>query len=140
MIRRPTLRSLSLNQLKSFFPVLRILVSWIELLGVIYIPQQPDLNTEARESSKQRMRIGKGVLEESRAAALGTGEKGDNLGGRDLLSLLIKANLSDNENQRMTDQDVVARKYLMLTLPFNCSLKAKKLLPSFSLVTKRPRK
>jgi len=52
--------------------------------------------------------IGNQLLRESRAQAVRTDEKG---GGRDLLSLLVRANMATDlpESQRMSDRDVLAR-------------------------------
>lgn len=56
-------------------------------------------------------RIGKELLEQSKAASMGTGEKGGNWVARDLLSLLVKANMSEDVpvHQRMSDADVVSQ-------------------------------
>lgn len=53
-------------------------------------------------------RIGNQLLRESKAQAAATGEKQSN---RDLLSLLVRANMSSDipESQRMSDRDVLAR-------------------------------
>jgi hypothetical protein len=65
-------------------------------------------------------RIGHGLLEESRAMVMS--EKNSSLAkdswkGRDLLSLLVRANMATDlpSTQRMSDADVVSRKY-----PFYC--------------------
>jgi hypothetical protein len=52
--------------------------------------------------------IGNQLLRESKAQAAGTGE---NKNGRDLLSLLVRANMATDipESQRLSDQDVLAR-------------------------------
>ena len=62
--------------------------------------------------------IGEQLLTDAKAAALtSTTERGEieksNLRGRDLLSLLVKANLAtDNpQSQRLTDKDVIARAF-----------------------------
>ena len=62
-------------------------------------------------------RIGNQLLKESKAAlAEANGEKDEIFKKRDLLSLLLKANLSTDipESQRMNDRDVLARKSLYL--------------------------
>ena len=62
-------------------------------------------------------RIGSQLLKEGKAAlAEANGEKDKKLKKRDLLSLLLKANLSTDipESQRMNDRDVLARKSLCL--------------------------
>jgi len=62
-------------------------------------------------------RIGNQLLKESKTALAGAnGEKDDRFQKRDLLSLLLKANLSTDipESQRMNDRDVLARKSLCL--------------------------
>jgi cytochrome P450 len=53
-------------------------------------------------------RIANELLTDSKAMATGTGEK---RGGRDLLSLLVRANMETElpPTQRMSDQDVLAR-------------------------------
>jgi hypothetical protein len=53
-------------------------------------------------------RIGNQLLRESKAKVAGTGEKAS---GRDLLSLLVRANTASDvpESQRMSDKDVLAR-------------------------------
>ena len=62
-------------------------------------------------------RVGQQLLNESKTALLGTGEKGDNWRARDLLSLLIRANMGSDldDSQRMTDFDVLSR------MPFQIS-------------------
>ena len=64
-------------------------------------------------------RIGKQLLRDSKSAILADGKTDGKLDksswhGRDLLSLLLRANMSTDlpSNQRMTDEDVLARKYL----------------------------
>jgi cytochrome P450 len=56
-------------------------------------------------------RIANELLTETKAVAAGTGEK---QGGRDLLSLLVRANMATDvpESQRMSDEDVLARTWL----------------------------
>ena len=63
-------------------------------------------------------RIGKQLLRDSRAAILADGEGNEKLAksswpGRDLLSLLLRANMSTDlpPSQRMTEEDVLAREY-----------------------------
>ena len=66
-------------------------------------------------------RIGHGLLEESRAMVMS--EKSSSLAkdswkGRDLLSLLVRANMATDlpSTQRMSDEDVVARNYTFYCL------------------------
>lgn len=62
-------------------------------------------------------RIGEKLLHDSKAAVAGTqsGEQSDiddnGLGGRDLLTLLVRANMAVDlkESQRLSDVDVLAR-------------------------------
>ena len=63
-------------------------------------------------------RIGKQLLQDRKAAILAHGGIDGKLDrsswhGRDLLSLLLRANMSADlpSNQRMTDEDVLAREY-----------------------------
>lgn len=60
-------------------------------------------------------RIANELLTESKAVAVGTGEK---QGGRDLFSLLVHANMETDlhASQRMSDQDVLARTWLPLII------------------------
>ena len=68
-------------------------------------------------------RIGKELLLDAKAAARATAtEKGEieknSLHGRDLLSLLVKANMATDipESQRMSDEDVLARAFPLLRI------------------------
>lgn len=63
-------------------------------------------------------RIGKQLLQDSKAAILADGSGNEKIEksswpGRDLLSLLLRANMSTDlpPNQRMTEEDVLAREY-----------------------------
>lgn len=79
---------------------------------------QPDERTKTiREAHVVMRRIGTELVRDKKAAVMrelndqnGGVEKRDVL-GRDLLSLLIKANMATNipENQRLTDEEVLAR-------------------------------
>ena len=57
---------------------------------------------------------------------MGTGEKGNNIQAKDLLSLLVRANLASDltDTQKMTDDDVLARKFVLycIHVHFNCSI------------------
>ena len=59
-------------------------------------------------------RIGRKLLSDSKAAVAASEKAGEktNVRGRDLLSLLVRANTTTDiaESQRMSDEDVVARK------------------------------
>ena len=64
-------------------------------------------------------RIGKQLLRDSKAAILANGGGNEKVEksswpGRDLLSLLLRANMSTDlpPNQRMTEEDVLAREFL----------------------------
>ena len=74
-----------------------------------------------RVAKRTMSQIGEQLLMEAKAAALTSAtERGEieknNLRGRDLLSLLVKANLAtDNpQSQRLTDKDVVARAFRLV--------------------------
>ncbi|KAE9395104.1 cytochrome P450 [Gymnopus androsaceus JB14] len=64
-----------------------------------------------KSSAEIMQRTGKELLAESKAYLAGTGEKNDNWGARDLLSLLLKSNMSTDipEDERMSDADVIAQ-------------------------------
>lgn len=61
-------------------------------------------------------RIGRDLLRQSKEHLAATGEKGDGWRARDLLSLLVRSNMSKDipEHQRMSDEDVIARMCSML--------------------------
>lgn len=73
--------------------------------------QRTKIDTEIEQSHKTMSRIANELVAESKAVAAGTGEKH---GGRDLLSLLVRANMETDlsASQRMSDQDVLARTWL----------------------------
>lgn len=56
-------------------------------------------------------RIGLGLLRDSRQK-IAEGHSADSAGSRDLLSLLVRANMSKDipESQRLSEEDVLARK------------------------------
>jgi hypothetical protein len=70
-------------------------------------------------------RIGKGLLTNAKAAVLRAGatEKGgiekSSIQGRDLLTLLVKANMATDmpENQRLSDDDLLARTFAESCFP-----------------------
>lgn len=68
-------------------------------------------------------RIGRELLANAKAAAMASAtEKGEieknNLQGRDLLSLLVRANMATDipESQRLSDEDVLARAFSSLCM------------------------
>lgn len=65
-------------------------------------------------------RIGSQLLSESKAALASEG-KDERFKRRDLLSLLLKANMSTDvpESQRMTEQDVLAREFCLQSAKCN---------------------
>ncbi|KXN81835.1 Cytochrome P450 4B1 [Leucoagaricus sp. SymC.cos] len=90
----------------SVFMVLRGLLGSMGFL----IPLQGD--KAARDAKVTMDRIGNQLLNESRAALKkAMGEKDERFRKRDLLSLLLKANMSTDipEDQRMSDEDVLAQ-------------------------------
>jgi len=73
---------------------------------------QPSAGGAAVRTARRTMdRIGKQLLSESKAFLKATGEKADTIDTRDLLSLLLRSNMNTDipENQRMSDEDVIAR-------------------------------
>ncbi|KAK7687003.1 hypothetical protein QCA50_009502 [Cerrena zonata] len=98
------------SQVTSFFPRLQLM---IPILG--YVPTaQSRRMAHAKAISR---RIGMQLIQEKKEAlkahadAEKRGVKRDDLQGRDLLSLLIKANMATDvpESQRLTDDDVLAQ-------------------------------
>lgn len=76
---------------------------------------QPSERTNKIQFAKATMaRIGRQILSDSKAAVAASekaGEK-DSVRGHDLLSLLVRANTATDlsDNQRMSDEDVLARR------------------------------
>ncbi|KAG0696611.1 cytochrome P450 [Suillus ampliporus] len=94
--------------------VLPMLKAWIPLLR--WIPSERDRQIDAAQ--KTMGRIGHQLLRDAKAAAMSSCsvEKGSSfeksgLQGRDLLSLLVRANMATDipENQRISDEDVLAQ-------------------------------
>ena len=64
-------------------------------------------------------RIGLSLIAEKKATILkelAEDGKREPEGGRDLLSLLLKANMAADEHQRLSDEDVLARMSSLLSL------------------------
>ncbi|KAF5350051.1 hypothetical protein D9756_009191 [Leucocoprinus leucothites] len=92
-------------------PILMILRGLLGRFGSL-IPL-PNAGQKARREARDTMdRIGSQLLKESKAALQEVdGEKNDRFRRRDLLSLLLKANMSTEipDHQRMSDEDVLAQ-------------------------------
>ncbi|KAE9397676.1 cytochrome P450 [Gymnopus androsaceus JB14] len=85
------------TMLQSFIPILRVF---------------PTSNESTKKDARQTMdRIGQQLLQESKKHLMATGEKGNNWRAKDLLSLLVRSNMSKDiaPNQRMSDEDVIAQ-------------------------------
>jgi hypothetical protein len=85
---------------------------------VFYSLIQPaERDAEIRTAKKATTRIGHGLLEQNRATEKISSLAKDSWKGRDLLSLLIRANMATDlpSTERMTDDEMVARNY-----PFYC--------------------
>ncbi|KAF5386546.1 hypothetical protein D9757_005880 [Collybiopsis confluens] len=54
-------------------------------------------------------RIARELLRDSKASLQSTGEKDSNWSSRDLLSILVRSNMSGDPSQRMSDEDVLAQ-------------------------------
>ncbi|KAK7040250.1 hypothetical protein VNI00_009716 [Paramarasmius palmivorus] len=89
-----------------FFIILAMLQESFPIFRVI-----PEIRASFRQAMQTSDRIAKELFYESKAALTGTGEKGDNWRARDLLSLLVRSNMSADlpEDQRMSDQDVMSQ-------------------------------
>ncbi|KAG1855644.1 cytochrome P450 [Suillus subalutaceus] len=101
----------SAGQQLSLIPILK---AWIPLLR--WIPSDRDRKIDAAQ--KTMGRIGSQLLHDAKAAVISShgAEKGgsiekSSLQGRDLLSLLVRANMATDipENQRISDEDVLAQ-------------------------------
>ncbi|EJD37708.1 cytochrome P450 [Auricularia subglabra TFB-10046 SS5] len=85
------------NMINNHFPLLRTVF--------------PDDRTRRVANSKQKMyEIGRHILDEKKTAILAGCDK-DGAGARDLISLLLRANLASNvdPSQRLTDEEVLAQ-------------------------------
>jgi len=80
--------------LRNFIPVFQL------------IPNKRERETLIARATMDR--IGRELIEEKKRALMATGEKG---AGRDLLSLLIQANMDKDlgDNMRMSDEEVLGR-------------------------------
>lgn len=110
--------------LRNFFPILNIIVSAPDMLHPSRVREmltrsQKDERVRQVEQAKATMnRIGTQLIAEKKAAiAREASEKkshgggGQSLQGRDLLTLLIKANMATDipDSQRLSDADVLSR-------------------------------
>ncbi|KAJ4000730.1 cytochrome P450 [Lentinula boryana] len=81
--------------LQTLFPILRVL---------------PPVKIPGLDSAQETMdKIGKELLQESKEAIKSSGDDIRNLRSKDLLTLLVKSNMSGEPNQRMSDEDVLAQ-------------------------------
>ncbi|KIM82588.1 hypothetical protein PILCRDRAFT_467407 [Piloderma croceum F 1598] len=87
---------------EGIFPILQ---AWVPALRIIPTAQKK----QAALAQKTMHRIGRGLLNDSKAAAA-SAEK-DTTGHRDLLSLLVRVNIAVDlpENQKLSDADVLAQ-------------------------------
>lgn len=91
---------------------------------MLRIPQRTETNRKAEQAQAVMRRIGMGLLEEKKAAILAMQqEKGRDIerkdvAGKDLLTLLIKANMAADvpESHRLSDEEVLGRKYFSFEL------------------------
>ncbi|KIK68810.1 hypothetical protein GYMLUDRAFT_36303 [Collybiopsis luxurians FD-317 M1] len=90
--------------LQALIPALRVLPS-----------QDPP---EFKQAKKTMFRIAHELVRDSKASLQSSGEKGDNWTSRDLLSLLVRSNLSGDPSQRMSDEDVLAQVPTFFTAGF----------------------
>ncbi|KAJ3566102.1 hypothetical protein NP233_g7217 [Leucocoprinus birnbaumii] len=89
-------------------PFLFVLRTMLGRLGSFLVPLPGD--KPRRQARATMERIGKQLLTESRTALEQVeGEKDERFRKRDLLSLLLKANMSADVHQRMSDEDVLAQ-------------------------------
>ena len=108
--------------LRGIIPLLRIFVR----RNVIVQPhpaQHPQKTTDTRQTEKAQQtmrRIGLKLIAEKKASILAATGQGSiekkHVIGRDLLTLLIKANMATDipESQRLTDEEVLARELFLL--------------------------
>ncbi|KAF8131022.1 cytochrome P450 [Boletus edulis] len=102
----------TVNEVMQKMTTLSILQAWFPLFRIL----PSDRARTTKISTRTMNRIGRELLSEAKAAARESAtEKGEiekkNLHGRDLLSLLVKANMATDipESQRLCDEDVLAQ-------------------------------
>ncbi|KIY48866.1 cytochrome P450 [Fistulina hepatica ATCC 64428] len=93
-----------------YFRVIHSLRMWMPVLRLIPMPLRSD--KEVRLAQSKMMDIGKRLVHDTQTSAASAEKMGEgNKGGRDLLSLLVRANMSKDihESLRMSDEDVLAQ-------------------------------
>lgn len=72
----------------------------------------------AKAGQKRMMAVARRLVEERRAAIRAEKANGSDQGSRDLLTLLLKVNMNPEipESQRLSDEDVMARKLLLSSI------------------------
>ncbi|KAJ3796242.1 cytochrome P450 [Lentinula aff. detonsa] len=81
--------------LQTLFPILRVL---------------PPVKIPGLDTAQETMdKIGKELLQESKEAIKNSGDDIRNLRSKDLLTLLVKSNMSGEPSHRMSDEDVLAQ-------------------------------
>jgi hypothetical protein len=107
--------------LQAWFPILRGIVRNCQfvtssgklLIGSQLQPSERERKIDVAQSTMAR--IGRRLLSDSKAAVAASEKGGEmnNVQGRDLLSLLVRANTATDlsDSQKMTDEDVLAREY-----------------------------
>lgn len=119
----------TIDILQQLMPVLRLIASPIPILmelisSWISCTLQPSDESRKMQAAQRTMaQIGKELLTNAKAGALASateneGIEKNGLRGRDLLSLLVRANMAtDNpESQRLSDKDVIARAFSLVRL------------------------
>jgi hypothetical protein len=104
--------------LQHFFPFLYYVVSPILVTedseNKFMFSGQPTKNNQKTKHCRAVMdRVGRKLLQEKKAA-YAEGQSASSNKSRDLLSLLIRANMSSDASQRISDDDVVARQCLLI--------------------------
>jgi hypothetical protein len=81
---------------------------------IMYIQPWSENNTSIHQAQKAMKRVGRQLLNESKRELMGTGEEGNSWKARDLLSILIRANMASDlpVEQRMSDEEVLDRKFV----------------------------
>ncbi|GBE88427.1 cytochrome P450 [Sparassis crispa] len=98
------------NLASNRYPVFQLLRSWVPIFR--RIPTEMSKRTDAAQAKMKE--IGMQLLAQKKEALLKAAQAGkedERLGGRDLLTLLLKANMAIDipESQRLTDADVLAQ-------------------------------
>jgi hypothetical protein len=135
--------------LSYFFPVLNRVVSWVFCLSqntchrLFSSRLQPTKANRTMWQAKEVMdRIGLDLVNKKKAAVAASEQNSDAFSqsrDRDLLSCLVRANMSEDPAKRLPDHEVLAREFCPLRMQLDMLMFSHKKSPSLSWPDMRPR-